>query len=72
MSGYSCWFCDRAIERTDPEAILIVVRGFWRWQDGSLADDDAAQNIYAHSACAKDHMKGARMDLEPAIFAGDD
>ncbi len=69
---YRCWFCDWPIERTDPGAVLVHVRGFWAWNDGSNADDDPAQDVYAHSACAKDRLKGATMTLEPSVFLEDD
>jgi hypothetical protein len=70
MSDFSCWFCDRAIERSDAEAVLIQVRSFWRWYDGS-SEDGPAQAVYAHSACARDALKGAKMTLETSIFGKD-
>lgn len=72
MTGYACWFCDRAIERSDAGAVLINVRGFWSWHDGSTTDDDPAQDVYAHSACTRDRLRGAAMDLEAIFVDGDE
>ena len=47
------------------------VGGLWRWDKGSTAEDDPWQQIYAHSACARDRLRGATMTLEPEIFLGE-
>ena len=72
MTDFSCWFCDHQIERSDRGAVLIHVRSFWRWHDSSSTDNDPAQDVYAHSSCAKDHLRGAVMTLETSVFGDDD
>jgi len=72
MTDFSCWFCDRQIERADPHALLIHVRSLWRWHDSPSSDDGPAQDVYAHSGCAKEHLRGAVMTLEPSVFGEDD
>jgi len=68
MDEFSCWFCDRVIDRSDPGAVLIHLRSFWCWFDGSSTEDRPTQDVYAHSGCAKDRLVGARMTLDPSIF----
>ena len=72
MSDYQCWFCGEGIERTDASAVMITVESLWRWDAGSQRDDDPMQSIYAHSACAKNHLRGATMAIEPSIFGEED
>lgn len=72
MTEYACWFCDRGIERSDDGAILITLENIWRWHEGSRTDDDPCQQVYAHSSCAKDRLKGATMEIEPVVFGEDD
>lgn len=68
MNVYGCWFCDEAIERSDAGAVMVSVASLWRWDAGSRDEDDPFQSFYAHSTCAKTHLKGATMSLEPEIF----
>ncbi len=72
MNGYNCWFCRNDIELDDPGAVMIVVESLWRWDAGSRSDDDPWQQIYAHSMCAKERVRGATMKLEPSVFGEDD
>jgi hypothetical protein len=68
---YQCWFCSEAIERSDKGAILISVQSLWRYDSGSVTDDDPMQDVYAHSACGKARLRGSSMDLEPEVFCED-
>lgn len=70
MAEYSCWFCDQKIDRSDEGAVLITFESLWRWHDGPRTDDPA-QQVYAHSSCAKQRLKGATMDIEPSMFGED-
>lgn len=72
MTEYECWFCGKGIERLDARAVMIQVESFWRWNDGQRGEDGPWQTIFAHSACAKDKMRGATMNLEPSVFGEDD
>jgi len=71
MAEYSCWFCDRGIERSDDGAILVTLEGLWRWHDGPRSNDDPIQQVYSHSSCAKQRLNGATMDIEPSVFGED-
>jgi hypothetical protein len=71
MNGYQCWFCGKVIEPTDTAAVMIGVQSLWRWDSGVRRNDDPWQDIYAHSTCAKERMRGATMDLEPSVFGED-
>ena len=71
MNEYQCWFCGRGIERSDIGAVLIAIEGLWRWDAGSTEEDASRQAVYAHSACAKDRLRGATMQLETSIFGED-
>lgn len=68
MSDYQCWFCGDSISRADGGAVIVNIESLWRWDAGSLGDDGPSQDIYAHSICAKEQMKGATMSLEPSVF----
>lgn len=72
MAEYQCWFCGQGIDRSDTGAILITVENLWRYDVGSTSKDDPLQSVYAHSACAKDRLRGATMTFEPAIFDEED
>ncbi|MGZ3274230.1 MAG: hypothetical protein ACXU8Z_10740 [Caulobacteraceae bacterium] len=72
MNEYKCWYCDNDITRTDTGAVAIIVESLWRWDSGERRDDDPWQQVYAHSICAKERMRGATMSLEPSIFGEDD
>lgn len=71
MFAVQCWFCGRTIERTDNSAVLITISNLWRWADNTATEDDTAQSIHAHSACAKDNLAGSTMSVEPDIFIED-
>jgi hypothetical protein len=49
-----CWFCGEVIDRLDTAAILITASGLW--VDG---EDAAIQELYSHSTCAVNRLKGA-------------
>lgn len=68
MSDYQCWFCGGPIARADKGAVIINIESLWRWDAGSPDTDAPSQDIYAHSRCAKEHMRGAAMSLEPSVF----
>ena len=72
MSDYQCWFCGEGIARADRGAVIVNIESLWRWDAGSLDDDRPSQDIYAHSKCAKEQMKGATMGLDPSVFGEDD
>ncbi len=63
-----CWFCGAAIEATDTYAVMISIQSLWRWKMGSKGDDHPLQQIWAHSGCAAERMRGATMDLDVSIF----
>lgn len=68
MNGYQCWFCGQGIDEADAGAVMISIQSLWRWSSGVSKDDDPFQAVYAHSACTKERMHGATMDLEPSTF----
>jgi hypothetical protein len=72
MNGYQCWFCGPGIERDDAHAVMITVENVWRWEAGSMSEDDPLQSVYAHSTCARDRLNGATMSLDPSLFGEDD
>ncbi len=72
MKGYQCWFCGEGIERADANAVMVAVENLWRWDAQSKSDDDPWQAIYAHSTCARAHLKGATMEIEPYDFEDHD
>ena len=72
MTKYACWFCGQSIDRSDIGAVVIHLEGLWRWDSGVTEEDDPYQAVYAHSACAKERLRGATMRLEPSIFAEED
>ncbi len=65
---FQCWFCDEGIERSDTSAVIVSVSGLWNWEAQRKRNDDPVQSIYAHSACAKERLKGTTMDLDPSVF----
>ena len=72
MNEYQCWFCAQGIERDDAHAVMITVENLWRWESASRREDDPIQSVYAHSACVRDQLKGATMELDPSLFGEDD
>jgi len=72
MIEFQCWFCGEGIDRDDVGAVIISVANLWRWSDNMRDEDDPSQDIYCHAECAKRHMVGFNMGLEPHIFGGND
>ena len=72
MIEYQCWFCGEGVDEIDAGAVMICIQSLWRWNSGSPSEDDPLQQIYAHSECTKERMRGATMDLEPSTFGEDD
>ena len=72
MNGYQCWFCGQSIERSDAQAVMILIENLWLWEAGSTNEDDPLQAVCAHSYCARGRMHGATMDLDESLFGKDD
>ena len=58
---YQCCYCDEGIARADRSAVRINLTSLWASVDG------AAQEMFAHSACAADKFGGS---LSPSVPFG--
>ena len=72
MTEYQCWFCGQGIDRSDSGAVMVTVESLRRWAAGRRDDDDPWQSFFAHTACAKERLAGATVELERHIFGEDD
>ncbi|MGX5713627.1 hypothetical protein ACWKWJ_13075 [Sphingopyxis terrae subsp. ummariensis] len=72
MNDYQCWFCGEGIARADKGAVIVNIASLWFWDAGSRHDDRPSQDIYAHSRCTKEQMRGATMSLDPSVLGEGD
>ncbi len=68
MLDFQCWLCGEGIEKSDKGAVLVSVENLWAWESGEQGEDDPLQQVYMHSACAKNALQGSTMNLEPETF----
>lgn len=66
MQGCECWFCGQTIDPKDVNAVFISIANLWR-----SGADAPAQAIAAHSSCARERLKGTRMEIDPRTFGED-